>query len=323
MYRKLIVIAFVFIACIDFDIDAPYDDINGIYLENIISYDFTGWKIAVENQKGYILDLGETDIVCYNFADVSSIDTISLYQSVYLKPDFVIANGYGYIVSQNFGLEIVDFHQTTPQHVGSLPISADLHSIILSDNHAFITGNTKLFAIDVSDVGNPTHITEYAFNSLIMKADVASDTLYILLHGGVLQIIDIATPTSPQLIAEHNLSDTVSEAEYFVKNHEHLYVSKGYDIETYEIHEDGALEYQNTLSFSHKVDFLNIYGEYGLCFHRVLGVLYLLNLSYPSRPCISEYKEPGGTMLNGVIENPYIYFLHPNLSILEIKEIAP
>ena len=323
MYKKLVAIAFVFIACIDFDIDAPYDDINGIYLEEFGSYDFFGYKVVVENQKGYILDMGETDIVCYDFADVNSIETVSVYHSNFVKRDFAIADGYAYIVIQGSALEIVDFNQTTPQLAGFLPISADLHSIILSNNHAFVAGNTKLFTIDVSDVANPVHIAEYAFNALIIKTDVVSDTLYILLDGGILQIINIAAPTNPQLIAQHNLSDSLDDADYFVKHNDYLYVSKGYEIETYEIQEDGALEYQNTLSFLRKVDFLTIYDEYGLCFHRTFGLLYLLNLSYPSRPCIGESSEPGGQLLYGVIENQYIYFLHPNLSILEIKEIEP
>jgi len=323
MYKKLIVIAFVFVACIDFDIDAPYDDINGIYLEDIRSYDFRGYKIVVEHEKGYILDVNETDIVCYDFADVSSIETVSVYHSNIIKRDFAIADGYAYIVIQGSGLEIVDFNQTSPQLASSLPIPGAIHSIILSDSRAFIAGNTNLYSIDVSDVGNPIQITEYAFDTLIIKADVVSDTLYVLLSGGILQIIDVTSPISPQLIAEHNLSDTTDNVSYFVKHHEYLYVTKGYDIETYEIQEDGALEYQSSLPFLRTINFLSIHDKYGLCFHRTFGLLYLLNLSYPSRPCIGESSEPGGIMLYGVIDNQYIYFLHPNLSILEIKEIEP
>ncbi|KPK71374.1 hypothetical protein AMJ87_07370, partial [candidate division WOR_3 bacterium SM23_60] len=176
MYKKLIVIAFVFIACIDFDIDAPYDDINGIYLENVRSYDFLGYKIVVENERGYILDFNETDIVCYDFADVSSIDTVSVYHSNIIKRDFAIADGYAYIVIQGSGLEIVDFNQTSPQLASFLPIPAAIHSVILSDSRAFVTGNTNLYSIDVSDVGNPVQITEYTFNTSIIKADVVLDT---------------------------------------------------------------------------------------------------------------------------------------------------
>lgn len=325
MYKKLIFIAFIFISCIDFDIDAPYDDINDVYLEEIISYYFPGKKIAVENERGYILGRGANsrDIVCYDFADVNSIDTVSVYQSFYTKPDFAVADGYAYIVSQNFGLEIVDFNQTTPQRAGFLYISGRISSIILTGADAFIAGDTKLYTIDVSDVGNPVQITEYAFNDSIINVDVVSDTLYILIHGGILQIIDIAAPTSPQLIAQHNLSDSLDQAYYFVKHNEYLYVARGYGIDTYEIQENGNLEYLNTLSFSHGITFLEIFGHFGICLYDgyVLDRLYLLNLSYPSRPCIGEYFDTVYSPSYAVINNQYIYLLAYLLDIIEIKEI--
>lgn len=320
MYKKLLTIAFVFTACIDFDIDAPYDDINGIYLEYVRSYDFSGWKIAAENEKGYILD--DTYIVCYDLTDAYRIDTLSVYQSVYPKSDFAIADGYAYIASPYY-LEIVDFNQTTPHLAGSLSISGILYSIILSDANAFITGSTKIYNIDITNTASPEYVAEYTFDDSVIKAEVDTDTLYVLLVGGDLQIIDIATPTSPQLIAQHNLSDSLSNADHFVKHNGYLYATRGFDIDAYEIQINGALEYQNTLSFSHGIQFLRTYGDFGLALYDgfLFNRLYLLNLTYPSRPCIGEFYE--------LLENPdyataygqYIYILSPSLDILEMKVI--
>lgn len=320
MYKKLLVIAFVFIACIDFDIDAPYDDINGIYLEHIKDYWAPGKKIIVENEKGYILNVD--CVACYDFTDLDRIDTINVYQSFPTKVDFDIADGYAYILNPYY-LEIVDFNQTTPQLAGYLPIPGILHSIILSDNYAFVTGNTRIFAIDVSDVENPIQITEYEFNDSIINAEIVPDTLYILLQSGILQIIDIAVPTSPQLIAEHDISDSLVQAYYFVKYSQYLYVTRGYGINTYEIQEDGDLEYLNTLSFSHSITFLETFGSYGICLYDGVGWnrLYLLNLTYPSRPCIGEYLDVIGNPRYAVIDNEYIFLLAYGLDIIEIKEI--
>ena len=324
MYKKLVAIAFVFIACIDFDIDAPYDDINGVILEHIRSYDFPGKKIVIDNEKGYIVRRDDTDIVCYDLTDVYNIDTFSVYRSVYTKPDFTIANGYAYIVSQNFGLEIVNFNQTTPQLTGFLPISGDVYSIILSDDRAFVAAETKLYSIDVSDVTNPVHITEYTFNDSIINAQIVSDTLYILLDGGILQIIDIAAPTDPQLIAQHNLSDSLDQAYDFVKYNTYLYVTKGYGIDAYALQENGNVEYLNTLSFSHGITFLQTFENFGICLYDGYSFnrLYILNLTYPSRPCIGEYLDLEGRPSCAVINNQYIYLLlSPSLNIYEIEEI--
>lgn len=325
MYKKLILIAFIFIACIDFDIDAPYDDINGIYLEHARSYDFGGRRIAVENERGYIRGSGNNAdcIVLYDFADVYRIDTINVYQSDHPKSDFTIADGYAYVVSDFFGLEIVDFNQTSPQLVGFLPISGVTNSIILSNDHAFVSGNTRLVDIDVSDIANPIHIAEYVFNDSIINADVVSDTLYILMQGGILQIIDIATPTSPQLIAEHNLSDSLSDADYFVKYNRYLYVTRGFDIDAYEIMDNGDLESRSTLSFSHGIHFLRMYGDFGLALYDgfLFNRLYLLNLTYPSRPCIGEFYELLENPDYATLDGQYIYILSPLLAVFEIKEI--
>ncbi len=317
MHRRLILIAFIFIACIDFDIDAPYDDINGIYLEHITEYRYPGSKIAVENEKGYVLHTPA--IVCYDLADVYHIDSVSVYQSVYQKPDFAVVDGYAYVVSDGFGLEIVDFNQTNPQLAGFLPISGSIYSIALSDASAFITSDWNLYVIDVSSIASPAQIAEYTFDHYLLNAQVDSDTLYVLFVGGDLQIIDITEPTNPQLIIEYNLSDTLNSAYYFVKQDDYLYVNIGSDIETYEIQADGHLEYQNTLSFSHSVMFLKTYEGFGLCLRG--DAVYLLNLEYPSRPCIGEALELPYYTAHGVINGQYIYLVGNRLLVVEIKDI--
>jgi hypothetical protein len=327
MYRKLIFIAFIFISCIDFDIDAPYDDINGIYLENVKSYGVVGKKLVVENERGYVRGRGSTDhhITCYDFSDVYDIDTLSIYQSVYTKPDFAVSDGYAYIVSKNFGLEIVDFNRTTPELVGFLPISANMYSITLSNATAYIAGTTTLYTIDINDVENPVPITEYVFNDSIISLEIVSDTLYILQRDGNLQIIDIAIPTSPQLITEHSLSDTFNLPYYFVKQGEYLYVAKGYDIETYEIQGNSDVKYLNTLSFSHSIDFLQTFDHFGIVLYNgfLFDRLYLLNLTHPSRPCIGEYVELEDLHpVHAVMDDQYIFLLLSlTLRIIEIRDI--
>ena len=149
--------------------------------------------------------------------------------------------------------------------------------------------------------------------------EVESDYLYILFSEGTFQIIDISNPANPNLVSKHNLSDSLGNADYFTTHYDYLYVTKGFGIDTYEIQGDGDLAYQNTLSFSHPITFLETYERFGLCLW--VEAVYLLNLEYPSRPCIGEVLELPAYTIHGVINDQYIYLSGHRLLVAEIKDI--
>ena len=120
MNRWFAICILLFASCVDFEFEAPYEDLNGIYLEHILGRDdIYGRKLLCEEHKTYICSYDH--LTSYSFAQVDSIHELSTYTSTHYIGDFDIADGFAYIISRS-GLEIVDFRGTEPYLTSSLEI---------------------------------------------------------------------------------------------------------------------------------------------------------------------------------------------------------
>ncbi len=319
MNKCLIFIVLIFISCIELEFEAPYEDLNGIYLEWIKSYNYRGRKLLCEGQKGYMLNLQEDGLICYSFANVDSIFELNSYMPSYWIADFEIHNDYAYITMPDFGLEIVNFQETAPYLSGNLWITGATF-IGLHNNYTYVAGNNNLTIVDVHDKNNPEKVTEYMFDDFIRWLEVDSLFAYILLSSNDFYVLDVSDPTNPDLISQISLLDTLVPATAFTVNKNFVHVLKDYRIEIYQMTETNDIEYISELTFPNTIRFIYADGDYGLACSGDLSV-YLLNLEYPSRPCVSEIFDLGHYQNYGIIRDNYIYILTPYLKILEIKEI--
>ncbi len=316
----------LFTSCVEFEFEAPYEDLNGIYLEHILSRDdIYGMKLLSDNHTSYIC--WDDHLTSYSFAQVDSIYELSTYTSVDYIRDFDIADGFAYIVSC-FGLEIVDFQETEPHLSGSLELPGVSYfgtNIRTDNDKAYVTQDDNFYIVDMSDKAHPRKIGEFDFGNLfypIIWFEVDPHFAYILLYNSAFCILDISDPTNINIVSQVSVMDTVSgSASMFALKDDYLYFLKNSYIETYQLLENHELEYLSSTGFaSYSMLFIHVGEKYGIACSGGSWV-YLLNLEYPSKPCIAEIYDLDRPQEYGLFKDNYIYLLVPWLEILEIREI--
>jgi len=319
MNKWLIIILLMTSSCIDFEFEAPYEDLNGIYIAHVMRYsDVSGYKLLFEGSKGYILK--ESGLSCYSFVSVDSIFEICSYD--HGGHDFAISDSHAYITDPNLNLLLViNFQGSQPYLVSSLHIDGGAGFIRLHSHFAYITGVNTLSIIDINDKQAPVKVEEYVFADHVRWLEVDSNHAYILLGNSDFWILDISDPTDINVVSQVSVIDTLGgSANMFALRGDYLYFLKNRYIETYQQSENGDLEYLSRFGFASYMEFMHIGDNYGLACDGISWV-YLLNLEYPSRPCITEIYELAWFQHYGIIRDNYIYLLVPYLEILEIKEV--
>jgi hypothetical protein len=318
MNKSFIVISFIFLACLKFEFESPYEDLNGIYLELVKSYDYSGEKLLIEGQNGYILYQPLTALMKYNFSNIDSIYMICYYINSSEVRDFEISNDYAYEALPSYGLRIIDFETSDPSLCGELEIIGGAEIIRLYNNYAYMAGNSNFYVIDVSDKMNPKKIGEFNFNYEITCFEVDSNYAYLILAGTAFRILDIKSPDELNLLYQND-----TDWHYgFALNDNYLYFLPyvGPAIETYEVTDSCFINLVSSITIPNYADFICTDTQYGLVLDG--EYVYLLNLEYPSLPCVGEVITMYGNPNYGTIKENYIYILKPNLNIIEIKEIT-
>lgn len=323
MNKWPIIIMLTTISCIDFEFEAPYEDLNGIYIELIAARpDIRGETLLFEGQEGYI-NYGDT-LNRYRFGNVDSIYAYGTYVSPHSINGFDIANDFAYVAS-DFGLEIINFQENEPHLYGSLQIPNGADFAQLRNGYIYMAESNynNVYVIDITDKMNPEKVSEYIINnpSPIQGIEIDSSFAYVLLWNSDLYVLDISDPMNLNLISHMSLQDTLGDAVMLAVKDNCMYLLKHAFLETYERSDSSDLEFMSRIGFaSPSMNFIHVGEEYGLACSGGSWV-YLLNLEYPSRPCIAEIYELGLPQDYGIIRDNYIYLLIPYLAILEIKEV--
>lgn len=321
MNKWSIIYLLLFTSCVDFEFEAPYEDLNGIYLEHVLDRDdIYGRKLLCEEHRTYISSGGL--LTSYSFAQVDSIYELSTYASDYIY-DFDIADGIAYITSIS-GLEIVDFPETEPHLIGFYDMYGGHKRVRVNDDNAYVTLD-KFYIIDVSDKVHPGIIGEFDFGYAytdIIWFEVGSSLAYILFNNNNFCILDVSDPTNINMVSQVSVMDRFTgSANMFAKKGDYLYFLKTLSIETYQLSENYELEYLSSTGLAgFPMQFIYVGEKYGLVCPGISWV-YLLTLEYPSRPLVTEMYELDNYQDFGIIRDNYIYLLDPYLEILEIKEI--
>ncbi len=326
MNKWLIITIFITISCIDFEFEAPYEDLNGIYIEWITERrDISGKKLLFEGQEGYI-DYGDT-LSRYKFENIDSIYACGTYVSPHgIIRDFEISNDFAYVVS-DFGLEIINLQETEPYQYGSLGIPNGADFVKLHNGYVYMaeTYYNNLYIIDITDKMNPEKVGEYNIENPypIQGIELDSSFAYVLLSNCDLYLLDISDPMNLNLVSHISLQDTlgVYDAVMVTIKDDYIYLLKEIFLETYALSDNSDLEFISRIGLaSYMMNFIHAGEKYGLACSGGSWV-YLLNLEYPSRPCITEVFDLGRHQYYGIIKDDYIYLLTPYLVILEIKEV--
>jgi hypothetical protein len=322
--KPLAIISIALTSCFDFEFESPYEDINGIYLEHVQSYDYSGTKLLLVGNVGYLIS--NDSMQMHDFTDVDSIFLLNVYQASYDIRDFDIAGAYAFLACG--GLEIVDRDYSQPYLVGSLSLDY-AYEIRVFDDYAYLASGPFMNVIDIVDVADKSNqllVNSISFSYAIRHFEVDSNFLYVLLYANEFHIIDVTEPISPSAVYVLPNTDTMKCVSFTVRD-DYIYLSciKGIPkLITYRVLDDNELAMLSEISCPS--DFIHMHATacYGLA---LTGTPYiiLLSLEHPAAPSISETISINAIPAYGIIEDNYIYvlspFFTPFLAIIEIKDV--
>ena len=112
-----------------------------------------------------------------------------------------------------------------PIIAGSVQLPFRIHqnnTVVLSGTYAYVTTESHLHVIDVSNLQQPSHITSLAFSDDIGKTRVSGDQVYIASRYK-LYIVDVSNPSRPDLQSTVRLSHS-KKIDDFDVHKSYLYV---------------------------------------------------------------------------------------------------
>jgi hypothetical protein len=307
----------MFISCLDFQFESEYEDVNGIYLEQVAAYDIHGEKIITDNDIGYIIN--DNNLLIFDFTNADSIFPLCAYMASGYIRDFAIEGAYAYLL-HNTGLEIVHTDGTSAHLTGSLNLPTLQEIRIMHDRTYIISGayRDRIKIIDISDKANPILMDSVLFDNVIVQMEVDSSFAYVLLANYAIYIININDPG----LTVHTLSNDIENITSFIPDGEYVHFScwvDAFKLMTFTIADNYEFNQISEIDCPTWFYKLQISDSYGIGMSGS-PVIYLFELQDHARPYIAERFELTSGSVSGVIEGDYIYVLSP-LKIIQIKQV--
>lgn len=301
-------------SCLDFEFESAYEDINGIYLERVMSYPFGGTKLDFNGDIGYIIS--GNSMYGYEFADIDSVSLLNTYETSSTITDFQIVNGYAFLALPNERLEIVDLHGPSPTFVGSSETAVAYIAVAGDYVYGYLAKDLAIF--DISNITQPVHAGTFDFDVDINQLKADSNYLYVLLDNGVFHLMDLETPTGPFIVST---IDTFFFLSFAIKD-DYIYLARHGRVLTYQISENSGLVNVATLKSPANFLSLSVSGNHCVGFSSSTFV-FLLDMEYPFLPFISEYIDIYVQARQALIHGDYIYVLTRShrLEIIEVKRV--
>jgi hypothetical protein len=308
--RTALLLAIIMVSC-DLTFEAPYEDLNGIYLQLIASYDCQGYRLLFDGPLLYIRY--GSSIAKYELSNKDSLKLISSYPCGIYLLDFCVHDGYAYCAKHD-EIRIIDFNVTQPELLSVIDID-HVDIIKYSNAYCFAAHDRVLYVIDVANKENPAIHTSLEFNSSIVHLEVEENRVFIITSHDDLYVC--AMDSSGEL---NQIQHMDVNATSFAVQDSVMYSGGQWDIYVYTLRQSGNIEYVSQLRLGDfAVNRLCIDGAYGCTSHE--DDLYLLDSRYPERLCISEILTLPQSIQYCIINENRIYVLSPYLHVIEIKEI--
>lgn len=169
-------------------------------------------------------------------------------------------------------------------------------------------------------------MSTYELGNWISSLEIDSNFVYCLSENEI-QILSVEEPNAPSLHFSMSVPDTLLHFLTFSKKGSYVYVAANYTdslssvLITYEVSANHTLHPVSQIAIpSRFIEYVGAGDEFILVTALSPLTLYLLNLEYPSLPCIGEWTAYSGTY--GTIRDNYIYTLEPwGLYVIEIKQV--
>ncbi len=204
--------------------------------------------------------------------------------------DVAIQGNYAYI-AEGAGLSIQDIsNPNSPQLVGVVALPSIANAVKVNGNYAYVAdGSSGLQIIDVSNPANPT-ITGYVNTPDVANGlAVSGNYVYVAANGAGLCIFDVSNPNQPVEVG--NFSN-IYPFSSFAPIPTEIYS------DAYGVVVKGNYAYLLTWFYESSVD-----GVYEV------GIIYILDVTDPTKPYQSGITNTPYFAIAGTIEGDYLYAL--------------
>lgn len=306
------------ISCLDFQFESEYEDINGIYVEFLYSYDYYGTKLLFNGNTGYMINADS--LLVFDFSRIDSVILLGHYTAAHSIYDFQIHDDYAILVTA-LSMEIVDLRDSLPNQLSILSAFSFASSIKVHNDNAYVVCTDDLHVVDIADKQQPVLISTFTLDDNIEQIEIDSNSAYVLTDTAF-TILDIRNPSALAIVASTSLPLlSIFSPSSFCKKDTFVYIAcfPGHPawLAACALTESFDLEVQNHIVVPDRIRKFHMSDAYTLAISPF--DTYLLNLQYPSSPCISEEIGVGG--IHGTIHQNHVCILTPYLVIYEIKQV--
>jgi hypothetical protein len=143
----------------------------------------------------YVAD-GHAGLQVYDKGDPDNLEHVGGYVPPKAANDIVVAGEFAYIAG--VGLKVLDIQPYYKVNLaGSCDIPDTLLHIALSDTFAYLTSDSDLYIISISDPRNPYELGQWHSFTWLYDVAASGDYAYIAGHDSDLIILNVADPQTP------------------------------------------------------------------------------------------------------------------------------
>jgi len=160
--------------------------------------------IIFHKNLGYVT--GRPSVHVYDFADPSMPHLLGVFDTFNDSSDIAFVDGIANVpTSSGARLYRIDVSNPTNEtaYMSQYDINADLDKLVFDGNVAYVA--STIFGVIILDISDPLHPVEigvYDTPAYPTGLFVADGYAYVIVNGGVLQIVDVTDPTAPALVGE-------------------------------------------------------------------------------------------------------------------------
>ena len=208
------------------------------------NFDFFG-VIEIEGNTAYIASRNFNS--GWKIVDITSPyapQLLGSFNSGTITTDIDIAGTTAYVLFNDTGLQIFDVsNPTDPILLGAYETTNSNRSLQVVDNKAYITDSIGMHIIDVSNPTDPALLSITETDGQAWGVTVSNATAYIADGTRGLQVYDVSTPSSPELLGNY-LS---SGASHVTIRNNSAYLCTGRDFEILNISNPKNIAYRGSI----------------------------------------------------------------------------
>ncbi|MEI7512929.1 MAG: hypothetical protein WCK01_05760 [Candidatus Uhrbacteria bacterium] len=212
------------------------------------------------------------------------------------------------------GIEQLWSSSSNPEVAANVSLSY-ASTTIIRGHYAYVTTNTDLKTIDISDPTHPVLTSTLAMGATTKDITQDEKYIYVALNDDSIMVIDTVIPSTPVI---QNTSFGIPANEIFVEGI-YLYAITSAGVDIYRINGTGLI-FTGSYSTAGVGNAMAVHGKY--LYIGDSSSVYVVDISTPATPANISTFALGQAASHMIADDHYVYITTPNNSALSIVDIS-